>query len=337
MSKLAEEILQPRSYLSKLQEGHPLSKKDILSEWLNAINLFKNPEAIGAHIWLLQYVLCAFISVSLLLNHLSVPLIFWLTGFILINAHFYHTFWYHRYCSHKAFAFRSKLFPLLIQWTNPLLIKEEIYIIPHFVHHKISDSPRDPYGPHLGSFGSFMTPESQHYFNRSMSERAFSHCKGLIGHIPTIWQSKAQFQTNGSFEIPILYVLRFLFVNAFWIVLFLMVFKSPALLGAWYLAIFIVITILRDFNYRGHDQAVDKESKVDKKSFAVNHWFYGYLASEWHDNHHRFSASAKCGFKPFELDISFILTKLLKRLSIIRSYVDSSKSFKKEQEPQSSD
>ena len=169
-----------------------------------------------------------------------------------------------------------------------------------------------------------------------MSDRAFSHCRGLMKHVPTVWQSKTQFEANGSIEAPILYVLRFFFVNAFWIVLFSVVFGSPALLGAWYLSTFIIIAILRDFNSRGHSEDADKENKIDKSSLAVNHWFYGYLASEWHDNHHRYSASARCGFKPLELDVSFIITKLLKKLGIIRTYIDSSASFKKEENSQAS-
>lgn len=256
----------------------------------------------------------------------------WSIGFILIVAHFYHTFWYHRYCSHKAFSFNSKLYPIILQWTNPLLIKEEIYVIPHFVHHKLSDLPSDPYGPHIGPLGSFFAPESQHYFNRNMSERAFDYCRSLLKHIPTSWQSQEHFIKNGSMEHPLLYPLRLIVANAFWITIFLFILQSPMLLGAWYVSIVTIITILRDFNYRGHDEHVDKEDKVDKSSLAVNHWFYGYLASEWHDNHHRFAASAKCGFKPYEFDLSFTITKLLHRLGIISSYVDSSKSFEKDQQ-----
>ncbi len=331
MSRLAEELLRPKSYHSTLESGRLPSKKEILEEWFDSINIFKHKEAIGSITTLLHYGFCIAITVTYWLSNLSINTALWTVGFLLLIAHFYHTFWYHRYCSHKAFTFSSKLFPFLLQWSNPLLIKEETYIIPHFVHHKLSDLPHDPYGPHLGATGTILATESAHHFNREMSDGAFKHCQMLVEHIPTNWQSKEKFESNGSLEAPSLYVLRLFVVNLLWVILFAAILKQPALLGAWYAATILFLILLRDFNYRGHDEAVDKqdEDKVDKHSLAVNQWFYGYLASEWHDNHHRYSASAKCGFKRFEIDVSFFITRALKKIGIIKAFVDSSASYAK--------
>lgn len=329
MSQLAEELLRPKAYHSALERGRRPNKREMLTEWLDSINVLKHKEAIGSLTTLAHYGFCSAISIIYCLSNLSLGIALWTVAFIFLMAHFYHTFWYHRYCSHKAFAFSSKLFPCLMQWTNPLLIKEETYVIPHFVHHKLSDLPHDPYGPHLGPAASILAAESAHHFNRDMSDTAFERCLKLVEHIPTKWQSKQRFDSNGSFEAPILYVLRFFVVNLFWVALFGIVLKQPALLGAWYTATIIFIVILRDFNYRGHDEKADTQNKIDDRSLAVNHWFYGYLASEWHDNHHRYSASAKCGFKRFELDVSFFITRVLKKLGIIKTFVDSSASYAK--------
>ncbi|MGB0413668.1 MAG: hypothetical protein ACPGJU_04415 [Coraliomargarita sp.] len=334
MSKLAEELLRPKAYHAALEAGRKPNVAEMRVEWFDSANILKHRAALGSLTTLAHYLFCITVAIVCLAGNLSIWTPLWFISFLLLMAHFYHTFWYHRYCSHKAFNFSSKLFPMFMQWTNPLLIKEETYVIPHFVHHKLSDKPHDPYGPHLGPLASILAAESAHHFNPEMSDKAFKHCRMLLDHLPSKWQTKEQFIRNGSFEVPWLYPLRFVFVNLFWVSLFGLILKQPELLGAWYAATIIFIVILRDFNYRGHDEDADNSVKIDKNSLAVNQWFYGYLASEWHDNHHRFAASAKCGFRRFEFDASFSITKLLKKLGVISSYVDSSKSFEKDQQAQ---
>ncbi|MEM1222817.1 MAG: fatty acid desaturase [Verrucomicrobiota bacterium] len=330
MSDLPQDIQRTRLYHHAVTNGNTPSLKETLKEWFYAINFLKHKEAIGASTWLAHYLFSATVGIILLLSNFKLSSLLYITGFLLLMAQFFHTFWYHRYCSHKAFKFRAKAIPFIIQWLNPLLIKEEIYVLPHYIHHKLSDKPEDPYGPHLGPTASFLASESQHYFNRNMRERTFKQCQKLLNHIPSMWSSQSQFQATGSFEKIWLYPLRLILVNFFWICFFVYVIKSPQMLGAWYISVFLSITILRDFNYRGHDEEIEPEGKIDKKSLAVNSWFYGYFASEWHDNHHRFSSSARCGFKRFELDLSFLITVLLKKIGLIENYIDSSSSFARE-------
>ena len=103
---------------------------------------------------------------------------------------------------------------------------------------------------------------------------------------------------------------------------------------AWYSSIFVITSLIRDFNWRGHggnSRHIKKPGwEFDKRSFALNQRFYGYIASEWHDNHHKYATSANNGFLPGQIDIAFHVIKTLQRFGVIQSYIDSSPRFKEE-------
>lgn len=329
MSTLARNLLRPRKYAGLIRSGKKPSLSDVLPEWLDTVNLFKNRESIATWIWLSQHLLGLIAAVYFFAFYLSWQSLLWWLAFALASSHFFHTFWYHRYCSHRAFKFRHKWFAQLVYWLNPLMIKEETYVIPHFVHHKISDTPGDPYGPRNGYWGSFSATESANFFNRSMSTKEATFCFRFLSPIPSSWNSEEKFRATGSFEKEWRYPIRFLICNTFWSALFLSL-GRPDLLSAFYFGAVSFLLIMRDFNFRGHDEDIEHTPKLDTHSLAANQWFYGVLASEWHDNHHRFSSSAKSGFAKKEIDVSFAITRLLHTLGIIESYIDSSRGYERE-------
>ena len=329
MSTLARNLLRSRNYSGLIRAGKKPTLRQVLPEWVDTVNIFKHREAFATWIWLGQHVLGFAAAVLFFTTYFSWQNVLWWFSFALLSAHFFHTFWYHRYCSHRAFKFRRKIFAQLIYWLNPLMIKEETYVIPHFVHHKISDTPGDPYGPRNGYWGSFSATESANFFNRKMSEKESNFCFQFLSPIPTQWNSRETFQATGSFEKEWRYPVRFLICNSFWIAFFLIL-GRPDLLTAFYFGALTFLFIMRDFNYRGHDEESEHEPKLDTHSLAINQWFYGILASEWHDNHHRFSSSAKTGFSKGELDISFLITRFFAKIGILESYVDSSRGYERE-------
>lgn len=329
MKSLSQNLLRKRTYYPAIESGKVPTFQDVVPEWLDSINVLKNTEAITTVFWLLNHLLGVAFTIAFFGFYFSWTNLIWWLGFALLHAHFFHTFWYHRYCSHRAFKFRHQWFARLIYWLNPLCIKEEAYVIPHYVHHKNSDKPGDPYGPVNGYWGSFSATESANFMNRDMTSKEFTLCQRLLSHIPSQWNDEANFRSTGSFEAFWRYPVRFLVSNGFWITFFLLL-GRPDLLSAWYFGALTFLLIMRDFNYRGHDEHVHSKEKLDSHSDAINQWIYGWLASEWHDNHHRFANSAKCGFAKTEIDVSFFFTKLLTRLGIIESYVDSSKGYERE-------
>jgi stearoyl-CoA desaturase (delta-9 desaturase) len=55
----------------------------------------------------------------------------------------------------------------------------------------------------------------------------------------------------------------------------------------------------------------------------------GLLAGEWHNNHHLFPGSARCGFLPGQLDLAWVYIYSLRRLGMVAWYKDSKKEFLK--------
>ncbi len=329
MSTLSRNLLRKRKYAALIESGQRPRLREVIPEWLDTVNIFRHRVAFATWIWLAQHFLGLVAAVFFCLHYLNWSTAIWWLSFALIHAHFFHTFWYHRYCSHRAVRFRRPWFAKLIYWLNPLMIKEETYALPHFVHHKISDTPGDPYGPRNGYWGSFSATESANFFNREMSEKEASFCFNFLSRIPSQWNDLASFRRSGSFEKEWRYPVRFCLCNLFWTSFFLLL-GRPDLLCAFYAAALTFLLIMRDFNFRGHDEKAEHDAKLDTKSLAVNQWFYGLLASEWHDNHHRFSSSAKCGFDRKEIDLNFALTRLLYKIGLLESYVDSSRGYERE-------
>ncbi len=104
---------------------------------------------------------------------------------------------------------------------------------------------------------------------------------------------------------------------------------------AWYTSVFLAVFLIRDFNWRGHGgNHASKGKKLgwefDDKSNARNQFFYGYFASEWHDNHHKYPSSAKNGFLQGQPDLAFQIIKFLSKIGVIESYVDMSRMFKEQ-------
>ena len=77
------------------------------------------------------------------------------------------------------------------------------------------------------------------------------------------------------------------------------------------------------FNYDGHGQGEDKRKEgVDFYSgdYSINHFWPGYVAGEWHNNHHLYPNSARNGFTPYQLDLPWLYIKGLYLIGGIKAY-----------------
>jgi fatty-acid desaturase len=245
----------------------------------------------------------------------------------------YNTIWYHRYCSHASFKFKNELFTALFLWTNPLMFREENYAIPHMIHHQLTEKPGDPYGPHLGWLASFLSAELTQRISPKISEEHFTAWQRRIRHIGLRLNTYSQYLKSGCIENARYYWLRTISAHLLWGGF---IFASAGLqyVMAWYSAIFITLNLIRDFNWRGHGGNAYRGKKrgweFDDHTYALNQWFYGFLASEWHDNHHKYPFSASNGFLPGQIDAAFQIIKLMHRIGIVEFYVDSRPIFEKE-------
>lgn len=69
---------------------------------------------------------------------------------------------------------------------------------------------------------------------------------------------------------------------------------------------------------------------------SVNVWWVALLTAGegWHNNHHAFPGSARSGFKSFELDLSWLMIRCMKRLGLVsRVHEDSLDSAYKPRKP----
>ena len=58
-------------------------------------------------------------------------------------------------------------------------------------------------------------------------------------------------------------------------------------------------------------------NKSAVKGVPVNQVFYGFIAGEWHENHHAHPRLARSGFSWWQLDVPFILIWLMKAFGFI--------------------
>lgn len=320
-------------YSKEGDRPHTPTVREAMVEWINAINFIENPHRTLAAANLGFHLLTGVVFIYYILNHLSLFNFLFMVLTVYGLTTIYNTIWYHRYCSHLAFTFRKSFFALLFLWTNPLVFREESYAIPHRVHHQLTEKAGDPYGPHLGWLGSYLAAESNQKLNTDITEEEYESLKRSIRHIGFKANTYAQFRRTGSVENVIHYWVRVLFAQFFWITIFLYLGLGDYIL-AWYAGIFAAMFLIRDFNWHGHGGLFRRKKRpgweFDTNSNALNQYFYGYLASEWHDNHHKYPTSANNGFLPGQIDSAFELIKALWKIGMIATYVDALSTFEKE-------
>jgi stearoyl-CoA desaturase (delta-9 desaturase) len=312
------------------------SRREVLTAWLDGIDVIHHRDR-----WLnlLSLVFQAAAGV-IFLHHLiafaTLTTLLFMAGAVMFLGVVYNTFWYHRYCSHKAFRFRSVACARVFLWSNPLVMREEVYALPHRVHHRCADGPGDPYGPHMGWLGAFLAQDSTFRINRALGAADYRRCRESMRHVGMVSNDHACFLRTGSIEAVGWYAARTLFAQSFWGVLVWSIGGVP-LLTAWYGAIFVIWCMVRDFQWRGHGGAGRRWRRpgfgkrrgweFDSSCAALNQRFYGYFVAEWHDNHHLYPASANLAFLDGQLDLAFLLVRALHRLGIVSSYFDAKPKF----------
>jgi fatty-acid desaturase len=312
------------------------SRQQILSTWFDGIDLIRHRErwlnvvnilfqlAAGA---LFVWHLVSFVTIT------SVGLIAIATAFLGIV---YNTVWYHRHCAHKAFRFRSVWFARLFLWTNPMFLREEVYALPHRIHHGVADGPGDPHGPHMGWLGAFLAQDWLFRINKSLGADDYNWYRDSLRHIGLATNDHAGFLRTGSVERVGVYLTRVAFAQLFWSVI-MFALGGLVFVTAWYGALFVIWFLIRDFQYRGHGGMGNswrlpswgkrKGWEFDTSCGALNQSFYGYLVAEWHDNHHLFPSSANLGFLRRQIDLAFWIIRAMAALGMVSSYIDSKATF----------
>lgn len=282
------------------------SLREILIEWIDAVSFWKHSSRRLPAFYAAYHLATLAVFVWFLIRVVSLNSVVMVLGVTTLIAMVYNTVWYHRYCTHRAFKFRSLWIARLFLWLNPVCFREESYVIPHRVHHAKSDGIGDPYGPHLGWLGSYLATESQQKVNREISQQDYDRLCKSLEHIGFVKSSYVNYQRHGSVENPWHYLARVLIANLFWTGL---AYGSAGATGvlAWLSGVFFYSFLVRDFNYRGHGGFLGQHVP----GIPLNHVFYGLIAGEWHENHHAHPRSAKSGLAWWQIDVPYWIIKSL--------------------------
>ncbi len=330
-------LVEPRFRHSGADDcPHAPTFKETISELLHALNFIKYPTHTLLAVNFFFYLLTSAAFVIFSFSSLSLNSFIFTMICVVFLGTVYNSVWFHRYCCHSAYHFKKARYSYLFLWTNPIsfIFREEIYAIPHRIHHEQSERAADPYGPHLGWLGSFLSTELTQRLNTDITERDYELLTSVVSHIGLRKNTFEQFKKTGSIENINHYLSRAVFAQLFWVVLAYAIGGITCVL-AWYTSLFIATSLIRDFNWRAHggnSRHIKKPGwEFDKRTYALNQRFYGYIASEWHDNHHKYPTSANNGFLPGQIDIAFHVIKILRKYEIVQSYIDSLSRFKDEQ------
>lgn len=335
---LFDYVLEPPSYGWKDREGNLVvpSNKQILKEFLTRVNVFKDRKN-----WM---TFTSWVQLFCLLPFLYLFFFHYFNAWFLIAGFLYSmvlmgthgTIWYHRYCTHGAYTFKSKFWQFVTQHLVIKTVFEEIYAVSHHVHHAKSDEPGDPYNAQAGFLYCFLADANHQPINRNLSPEDYDRVVKLMDHTGVKANSYEAYRKWGSIAKPHRVLLSWALNWSFWFVAFYLIGEyliggqGMSLATALFGSAFVWTAGVRTFNYEGHGKGKDK--RVDgidfnRKDLSVNQVWPGYVAGEWHNNHHLYPASARSGFLPYQLDLAYLYVKTLHVMGGVDTYRDAKKQF----------
>lgn len=338
--KLSDYILMEPRYKWADENGNFIkpSLGQMFSEYFYRINIFRDRRNwFPLYAWMLVFILMPFFLL-LVTKYLTVAnaLIAFVYGMIIMGSH--GTMWYHRYSTHNAFTFKNNFWKFISQHLVIKVIPEELYVVSHHVHHEKSDKPGDPYNAFGGFFYCFLADTNHQLMNRDLSEEDYNIAKKNIEHTGTVMNTYEQYLKYGTIAHP-MYIFLSTFLNwIFWGIVFYFLGEWMGIYGGGFGMIcvifggtFVWAVGIRTFNYEGHGKGKGKngwgDSDYNRADYSINQLWPGFVAGEWHNNHHLFASSARSGFLPYQLDLPWLYVKLLSMLGGISAYRDYKKQF----------
>lgn len=328
---LIENILKPPAYgwTDSNNKFYKPSAKEILKEFFSRLNIFRSRKNwLAFTSWASLLVLLPFVIIFSV-YYFSIPLL--IAGFVygMVGMGTHGTIWYHRYSTHRAYVFKNNFWRIVTQNLVPKMIPEEIYVVSHHVHHAKSDTAGDPYNANGGWLYCFLADANHQPIAHNLSESDYSKVRSFLKHTGIYCNSYAQYQKWGSVSNPYYTIGTTLFSYVFWYSTFYMLGGNAvacALMGG---AFFWALGV-RTFNYDGHGRGKDKQTEgidFNNKDKSINQYWPGFVAGEWHNNHHLFPRSARSGFLKYQIDFAWYYIYFLYKIGGVTKYFDSKKKF----------
>jgi len=307
------------------------TKKQLWSEAFSRINIFKTRKNWISFVSFLMLACMLPFVFLFLFRYFSWYLVIAIVIYSMMIMGTHGTIWFHRYCTHKSFAFSHPLWRIITQNLVIKTVPEEIYVVSHHVHHCKSDEPGDPYNAQAGFWYCMLAEYNHQRVSPDLSEDAHKKAFRFMQHTGVKLNSYRQYQKWGSISSP-MYTIGIWVLNwSFWYLIFFSI-GGAALACAIFTAAMLWFTFIRAFNYTGHGGGKEKHREgidFDRSNLSINQSRPGLLAGEWHNNHHLFPGSARAGFLPGQLDLAWIYIYALRRLRMVSWYKDSKKEFLK--------
>ncbi|MCU0328379.1 MAG: fatty acid desaturase [Chitinophagales bacterium] len=339
-----DNLLEKPSYGYTDEAGNLVkpSFSQIFGEFLSRINIFrdkKNWLPFLGWFWalcLLPFFLVFFSKFALTLQFGLMVLIGFVYSMIFIGSH--GTFWYHRYSTHRAFEFKNAFWRFIGQHLVVKVVPEEVYVLSHHIHHLKSDKPGDPYNAFCGFFYCFFADTNHQLVNRNLSEADFAQAQKLMEHTGCKLNTYEQYQKYGSVVNPF-YILASWILNwTFWGTMFFLIgeYLLPIIGGVnmvitCFAGTFVWAIGIRTFNYEGHGKGKGAsgwgDTDFNRADYSINQVWPGYVAGEWHNNHHLFPSSSRSGFLGYQIDIPYYLVRFMHTIGAISSYRDDKDRF----------
>jgi stearoyl-CoA desaturase (delta-9 desaturase) len=324
-------VLEPPSYGWEDESGKLIepSPGQIFKEFFSRLNVFSNKKNwLSFTSWFLIVCLSPFFTLFIL-KYFTIPrlIIAFFYSMIFMGSH--GTIWHHRYCTHRAYKFRNNFWRFFTQNLTLKIIPEEIYAVSHHVHHALSDQPGDPYNANAGFLYCFLADVNHQPIARNLSEKDYLKAVNLMDHTGISPNTYAQYQKFGTICNPTRAIIGIILNWGFWFAVFYLIGGFGLVCTMFGAAGFWAVGV-RTFNYEGHGKGKDKRRDgvdYNREDMSINQVWPGFVAGEWHNNHHLFPKSARSGFKPYQVDTAWYYIKFMSMIGAVSSYHDSKKQF----------
>lgn len=329
-----DSVLEKPSYGWKDANGELVqpSVKQLFGEFFSRLNVFKSKKNwLSFMSWFLVLCFVPFLG-FFVFKYFSYPLLIVAFVYSMIVLGTHGTIWHHRYCTHGAYKFKNNFWRFFTQNLTLKIIPEEIYVVSHHVHHAKSDQPGDPYNAQAGFFYCFLADVNHQPISRSLNEKDYNRCVSLMKHTGVSTNTYQQYQKWGTLANPMKTIMGVVLNWGFWYLALYLIGGNALACTIFGAAGFWAVGV-RTFNYEGHGKGKDKRRDgvdYNHEDLSINQLWPGYVAGEWHNNHHLYPKSARSGFKPHQLDLAFCYIKLMSMLGAVSEYRDCKKQFYKE-------
>ena len=204
---------------------------------------------------------------------------------------------YHRYFSHRAYS-TSRVFQFVLAFLAQSSAQKSVlwWASKHRHHHLHSDTEQDVHSPrHAG----FIYSHLGWIFARKHDNPDYALVSDLMRYPELMWLHRLEL-------VPPILLAILCFLIAGW----------PGLIVGFLWSTVLVYHATFCINSLAH---VVGRTRYVTGDDSRNNWLLAIftMGEGWHNNHHAYQSSARQGFRPWEIDPTFYILKLLERVGVI--------------------